>query len=96
MGKRKIGEEYLIPLIGAWDKFSDIPFKSLPDKFVLKTNHGSGTNIIVKDKSKLNRGDARRKIKDWMKIDFAYTNFFEMHYSPIKRKIIAENATTPF
>lgn len=88
--KEKIGEEYLIPIVGVWDKFSDVPIKSLPDKFVLKTNHGTGTNIIVKDKSKCKWGDARRKVKDWMKMDFAYTNLFEMHYSPIKRKIIVE------
>lgn len=88
--KEKIGEEYLIPLIGVWYKFSDIPFKSLPSQFVLKTNHGTGTNIIIKDKSKCNWRDAKRKIEDWMKMDFAYTNLFEMHYSQIDRKIIAE------
>ena len=88
--KEKVGEEYLIPLIGVWDKFSDVPFKSLPNKFVLKTNHGTGTNIIVPDKSKCNWGDARRKVNDWMKMDFAYNNLFEMHYSQIERKIIVE------
>lgn len=88
--KEKIGDEYLIPIIGVWDKFSDIPFNSLPNKFVLKTNHGTGTNIIVRDKSKCNWRDAKRKVNDWMKMDFAYTNFFEMHYSQIERKIIIE------
>ena len=52
--KEKIGEEYLIPLIGVWDKVEDIDFNSLPKQFVLKVNWGSGQNIIVKDKSKLN------------------------------------------
>ena len=51
--ENKIGNDYLIPLIGVWDSFDDIDFNSLPDQFVLKTNHGTGTNLIVKDKEKL-------------------------------------------
>lgn len=88
--KEQIGEEYLIPLIGAWDRFDDIPFAELPRQFVLKTNHGSGTNIIVTDKTKVKRSEIGRKINDWMQMDFAYTTYFEMHYSQIPRKIIAE------
>ena len=58
--EKKIGGVYLIPLLGVWDRFDDIDFSNLPDKFVLKTNHGSGTNLIVKDKSKLNLKRAKR------------------------------------
>lgn len=39
--KEKIGEEYLIPLIGVYDKFQDIDFDKLPDQFVLKCTHDS-------------------------------------------------------
>ena len=87
--KEKIGEEYLIPLLGVWDKFDDINFDELPKQFVLKCNHGSGYNIIVKDKSKLDIEDARKKINKWLNEDFAFKGF-EMHYSSIQRKIIAE------
>ena len=52
--KEKIGEEYLIPIIGVFDKFEDIDFNKLPSKFVLKTNHASSTNVLVEDKAKLN------------------------------------------
>lgn len=85
----KIGEEYLIELLGVWDNFDEIDFSSLPEKFVLKTNHGSGTNVIVKDKSKLNIKTVRRKFKDWMDTDFGYKSL-ERHYSDITPKIIAE------
>ena len=51
--KDTVGEEYLIPLIGVWDKVEDIDFDYLPEQFVLKVNWGSGMNIVVKDKSKL-------------------------------------------
>lgn len=93
--KETIGEEYLILLLGVWDDFSQIDFSTLPDQFVLKTNHGSATNIIVKDKNEFlkakNLKAAEKKFKRWMQLDYAYKfNNFELHYSPIKRKIIAE------
>ena len=84
-----IGQEYLIPLLGEWDSFDDIDFDKLPSCFVLKTNHGSGTNLIVKDKSLLDKKAAKIKFNDWMKIDFGFLSM-ELHYSNIKRKIIAE------
>ena len=59
--RNKIGEEYLIPLLGVWDSFDDIDFSNLPNKFVLKTNHGSGWNIIIKDKYNFDKNDAKRK-----------------------------------
>lgn len=88
--EKTIGGEYLIPLLGVWDNFEDIDFSELPDRFVLKTNHGSGTNLIVKDKSKLNLKRVKRMFDDWMNIDYAYNSNFEMHYTDIKPKIIAE------
>ena len=87
---KKIGNEYLIPEFGVWDSFDDIDFKFLPNQFVLKTNHGTGTNYIVKDSKTFNKRDARRKFNDWMRMDFGYFNGFETHYSKIKPQIIAE------
>ncbi len=86
----KIGKEYLIPLIGVWNSFDDIDFELLPKQFVLKTNHGTGTNLIVKDKDKINMQRAKRMFDDWMKTDYAFTNSLQLHYRNIKRKIIAE------
>lgn len=88
--KEKIGEEYLIPLLGVWDNFDEIDFDKLPDQFVLKTNHGSGWNLIVKDKSKLDINKAREKFNKWMKINFAFVAGFELHYMNVPPKIIAE------
>ena len=85
----KIGQEYLINLLGVWDNFDDIDFSTLPDRFVLKTNHGSGTNVIVKDKKTLNFNNTRRKFRDWLETDFGYKSL-ELHYSTIEPKIIAE------
>lgn len=85
----KVGAKYLIPLLGVWDSFDDIDFESLPNRFVLKCNHGCGYNLIVKDKSQLNLAEAKRKINTWLGEDFAFRGL-ELHYSPIPRKIIAE------
>lgn len=88
--KNKIGEEYLIPLLGVWDKFDDINFETLPDKFVLKCNHACGYNQIVLDKSKLDLKELKDKFDTWMEIDWGFRYGLELHYSNIERKIIAE------
>ena len=89
--EQKIGSDYLIPLLGVWDNFEDIDFDSLPNQFVLKTNHGSGTNIIVTDKNKIDKKEMKKKIKFWLKEDFAFAGKgYELHYSYIKPKILAE------
>lgn len=86
----RVGQEYLIPLLGAWDSFDAIDFDSLPDRFVIKCNHGCGYNVIVKDKSQFDRAAARKKIDWWMGEDFSYKAGLEMHYSAIPHKVIVE------
>lgn len=88
--KDKIGDEYLIPLLGVWDKFDEIDFNKLPEQFVLKANHGSHWNIIVKDKSKFNIKKAKKIFDKWMKRNYAFKAGLEMQYNDIKPKIIAE------
>lgn len=85
----KIGEKYLIPLLGVWDEFDDINFDELPDQFVLKCNHGCGMNIVVRDKKSFNKQNAREKINAWLAVDYAFLGL-ELHYTRINRKIIAE------
>lgn len=85
----RIGEKYLIPLLGVWDSFDEIDFDLLPNQFVLKANHASGMNIIVTDKSRLDMYDAKEKFDKWLKINHAYISF-ELHYRNIVPKIIAE------
>lgn len=86
----KIGSQYLIPLLGAWDSFDDIDFDQLPQQFVLKCNHGSGMNIIVKNKNDFNREEARAKISKWMAQNYAFKASLELHYRDIQPKIMAE------
>lgn len=85
----KIGEEYIIPTLGVWERFDDIDFDSLPDQFVLKCNHDSGGLIVCRDKATLDIAAARRKINKCLKRNF-YWHCREWVYKDIKPLIIAE------
>jgi len=86
----KIGEKHLIPLLGVWDSFDEINFDTLPNRFVLKANHGCGWLVIVKNKLKFNVMDVKRKFNTWMNTNFAYCVGLELQYRDIEPKIIAE------
>ena len=88
--KEKIGEEYLIPLLGIYDRFEDIDFDKLPNQFVIKCNHGCAYNIIVRDKSLLDLQDTKTKLDKWIRENFASKAGCELHYRDIKPKIIIE------
>ena len=88
--EEQIGSKYLIPLLGVWNNFDEIDFDKLPEKFVLKANHGSHWNIIVKDKSKLDKSKAKKKFDKWMARDYTFKAGLELQYRGIKPKIIAE------
>ncbi|MGL4652131.1 ATP-grasp fold amidoligase family protein [Cetobacterium sp.] len=87
--KEKIGEEYLIKLLGVYEKAEDINYDSLPNKFVLKCNHDSGSVIICKDKSTFDRKAANKKLNFFLKRNFYYMTR-EKHYKNIKPLIICE------
>ena len=87
--KDKIGEDYLIPMLGIWDRFEDINIESLPERFVLKTTHASSNIIIVKDKNHFDKDMAALMFKLWLSTDYAYASF-EMNYKDIPRRIIGE------
>ena len=87
----KIGDEHLVPLLGVWDSFDQIDFDTLPNQFVLKTNHASGQLIVCKDKATFDKKSAKKKFDRWMSdcYEQVYTSC-ELHYRDIPRKIIAE------
>lgn len=85
----KIGEEYVIPTLGVWDRFDEIDFSSLPDQFVLKCTHDSGGIVICRDKSKLDKFAAKKKIERSLKNNY-YTKTKEWPYKNVKPRIIAE------
>lgn len=86
----RIGEKYLVPLLGVWGDPDDIDFNALPDRFVLKCTHGCGWNVIVSDKSRLDLPATKKKLKKWLAIDWSYTGGLELHYHYCEPRIIAE------
>ncbi|MBF0431748.1 MAG: glycosyl transferase [Fibrobacteria bacterium] len=84
-----IGKEYLVPLLGVWERFEDIDFSVLPDQFVLKCTHDAGGLVICKDKSSLDISAARQKINKSLKTNY-YWLFREWQYKDILPRIIAE------
>ena len=84
-----IGDKYIIPTLGLWNKFEDINFEKLPNQFVLKCTHDSGGLVICKDKSKLNVKEAKRKISKSLKTNYYYHSR-EWPYKNVKPRIIAE------
>ena len=85
----KIGEQYVIPTLGVWDKFEDINFNELPNQFVLKCTHDSGGLVVCKDKSKLNLKEVKAKIEKSLTNNY-YLWTREWSYKGVKPRIIAE------
>lgn len=89
--RERIGEEYVIPVLGIWNHFDEIDFDSLPEKFVLKTTHGGGgiDVVVVRDKSRLDKKSARKKLENSLKKSL-WSMYREWPYKDVPRKIIAE------
>ncbi len=88
--KERIGDEYLTRLYGTWDHFDEIEFERLPEKYVLKCNHGCGYNYIVMNNGSLDVGKLKPIFSQWMNMDYAYETGLEMQYHGIEPKIYAE------
>jgi hypothetical protein len=84
-----IGEKYLVPLLGVWDRFDDIDFSDLPDQFVLKCTHDCGGQIICRDKSKLDLSAAAKIISRSMRRNYYYAAR-EWPYKNIVPRLIVE------
>lgn len=86
--KEKLGKDISIPLLGVYDKFDDIDFSKLPKDYIMKTNHGSQTNIIVRN-GQIDKKLAKRKFAEWLSKDWSWWGY-EMFYMPIHKKILIE------
>ena len=85
----RIGEEYVIPTLGVWNRVEDIDFDSLPDQFVLKCTHDSGGLVICKDKTQLDLDAAKKKLQRSMNTSY-FWHGREWPYKSVKPRIIAE------
>ena len=91
--RAKVGTEVMgggtIQTIGVWNRFEEIDFDTLPESFVLKCTHDSGSVCICKNKKEFNKKAARDKLSDALKMNY-YLPGREWVYKNIEPKIIAE------
>lgn len=84
-----IGEEYVIPTLGVWDHFDQINFKTLPNSFVLKCTHDSGSTFVCKDRESFDFVKARKSLKKKIKTNLYWWSR-EWPYKHLRPRIIAE------
>ncbi len=91
--KKVLGEkqanDILMPLYHVTDNPEDIPFEDLPDKFVVKPNHGSQMHVLVTNKKQVSKDFLIGKCKNWLNVNFGFYSH-EWAYRNIRRKIIIE------
>ena len=84
-----LGKDICVPIIKIYKDADEINLDELPDKFVLKCNHGSGMNLICNNKAKFNISKAKKILKNWMKVNYGL-KMKEYQYMNVKKKIFAE------
>ena len=84
-----IGEEHIVPLLGAWETFEEIEFEKLPDRFVLKCNHDQGSVFIVSNKDQFDVVRAGKFINRCLKRNL-YPETREFPYKKMKPFVFAE------
>ena len=86
-----LGKEYVIPTLGVWDRFEDIDFSTLPDRFVLKTTNGGGGSgvVICRDKKNLDKASAAERLNASLEASI-YKHLKEWPYKDVKPRILAE------
>lgn len=85
----KVAEKILVTLYQVRQDPSKINFNELPEKFVIKSNHGSRMHIIVKDKRLVNKDQIVKKCREWLKVPYGIYHY-EWAYRNIRKKIIVE------
>lgn len=85
----KIGNQYLIPLIGIYNNFADIDIQKLPSKFILKCTHDSGSFFICRDKKQFDFSGTMTKINTALQKNYYY-NLREWPYKNVIGRIICE------
>lgn len=81
--------KYLVELLGVYSRTEDIDWNALPNEFVAKCNHGSGYNIIVKNKAKADQKKIYRKLNYWLDENYGIISS-ELQYKKIVPQILIE------
>ncbi len=85
----RLGSDYIIPNLGVWNSVDEIDFSRLPERFVLKCTHDSGSRVICTDKTRLDINKTKASLDEWLRKDYYKLNR-EWMYGKVKHRIIAE------
>jgi hypothetical protein len=89
----RIGQEYLIPMIAAFETVKELDFERLPESFIIKTSHGSGQNVIIHSKDFVDESQVKRLLRGWLKENHYHLSK-EPQYKDIKPRLIVEKLLT--
>lgn len=86
-----LGPGHTVPTLALVDRWEDIDWDSLPDKFVIKATNGGGSRgiAICTDKARFDRKKARRNIEQGLRRNI-YKEFREWPYKSVKPRILIE------
>lgn len=87
--RKKVGPSILVPLLWSGTDLKEVEKMELPSRFVIKANHGSGTNLIVRDKTVFDWKEALKTTANWLREDYS-ARFGEWQYRWMSRKILVE------
>jgi hypothetical protein len=85
----KIGVQYLNELYGIYGSAEEIDLAKLPKSFILKTNHGSGWNVLCPDKSRMDWKSEKKKLNRWLGMNY-YDKWREWVYKDMEPRILCE------
>lgn len=91
--KERIGEEHLIPIYYSGRHLTRKAWDKLPQQFVAKTNNGSGTVDIIRQKDQIKYEDLYNELEDWLSVHFGYIDG-EMWYEKIPPRVLIEALIT--
>ena len=92
--EERLGDGFTPKLYQTAVDFDGIDFSTLPNSFVIKTNHDSGSVILVRDRSQLDMTDARKTISESLKITYGWPNG-EWAYSFVPPRVLVEEFIQP-
>ena len=87
--KERAGEGCLIPLLGSWDRAEDVDLAALPERFVLKCTHDSGSACLCPNKADFDMEQARAFLKKHLQKDYSIAGR-EWPYKGLTPRVMAE------
>ena len=88
---KTVGDSYLIPVLSVFDRVDADALKSMPEKFVIKPNHGAGFVKLVDNAADLDMDEVAKTVSSWLSIDYGKL-YGEKHYSCIAPRVIIEES----